>query len=385
MLHSPQNAQRALRPGRAEYLQEGNKKFKACSGCELLKFMTDPQSPQQAHPSTILPVSSSDKTKPVALTYDRLLIELPSLPSALRDLVVTILSGTDSMDPSHIDMLGRMDGIRWWKVNADGSRCLYYECYEICRINPEYYNSAPDDVRAIVDALVASDHTTQRLAAQVSLAKATTEDRADRVRVVYGSIPALDFRYLTSEASESVTQMAAFVDYRDHLAPIDTTELYSQTMLQQGSTAFNPEGKRKRASETDAGVISGKQNMAINKTVLENHDPYQEEEELDRAAKCAKVETSPKAKGPTAAPKQRAICSLAPGKKYYHWTDARLRVWRDLKGFTDQELPSTALSGVLHELESACTPPTVDIRLCKFDMSIEEIFTVSIRTRYFLP
>jgi hypothetical protein len=313
-----------------------------------------------------------------ALTYERLIVELPSLPAALRGLVITILSGTDSMDPSHIDMLGRVDGIRWWKVNPDGSKCLYYECFEICRINRECYNSAPDDVRGMVDALVASDHTTQCQAAQVSLTKAIIEDCADRERIRDDRIPALDARYLTSEASDAVTQLVTFVLYHNHPAPINTTQLYQQTMLHHGSTTANPQGKRKRAHEAEtAGVTSTKRSTAGDETFFSAHDSSEEERRPSQAAKRAKHESSPKAARSRGASRQRAIGSLAPGKKYYHWTDARLRVWRELKGFADEELPSSALSGVLHGLESSCTSATVDPRFCDFDMSVEEILTVS--------
>jgi hypothetical protein len=67
---------------------------------------------------------------------------------------------------------------------------------------------------------------------------------------------------------------------------------------------------------------------------------------------------------------------LAPGKKYHRWSNGSLRASRTIRGNNDTDLPIHALNGPVHELESNCTHPNVDIRLCDFDLSIEEILTV---------
>jgi hypothetical protein len=45
--------------------------------------------------------------------YTRLARDLQNLIGDLRALAAIILEGTDSMDSSHIDMLGCAGGLRW--------------------------------------------------------------------------------------------------------------------------------------------------------------------------------------------------------------------------------------------------------------------------------
>jgi hypothetical protein len=68
---------------------------------------------------------------------------------------------------------------------------------------------------------------------------------------------------------------------------------------------------------------------------------------------------------------------LPPGKKFYQWSTGRLRAYRTILNGDDKDLPTSALNGPTHELESSCTSPATDLRLCDFEMSIEEILTVS--------
>jgi hypothetical protein len=68
---------------------------------------------------------------------------------------------------------------------------------------------------------------------------------------------------------------------------------------------------------------------------------------------------------------------LPPGKKFYQWSTGRLRAYRTILNGDDKDLTTSALNGPTHELESSCTSPATDLRLCDFEMSIEEILTVS--------
>jgi hypothetical protein len=68
---------------------------------------------------------------------------------------------------------------------------------------------------------------------------------------------------------------------------------------------------------------------------------------------------------------------LPPGKKFYQWSTGRLRAYRAILKGDDKDLPTSAINGPTHELESSCTSPATDMRLCDFGLSIEEVLTVS--------
>lgn len=325
-------------------------------------------------------------------TYDRLLHDLPSLSAELRPLVSTILQGTDSMDPSHIDMFGREDGVRWWKIEPDGSKRLYYECFQVCCTSERYKDLAPQDVSGMVDALLASDHTTRHRMARYTLAKAIVQDSIERKQTSNGiSLLMGQHQVLTPEAAQAVHELANVFSSAARVGAPDVEALYDVLMPTLTNTPAPGRLKQKRsarnednedgevASETENSVKGSSRRSTRKREAKRAKYRAESDDEEGRDSKRVlrsreKTDMMNLEAENTAG---EAHAKLAPGKRFYRWSNGRLRAHRNILLFSEVALPGSALKGSLHELESSCTPSSVDISLCNFDISVEEILTVS--------
>jgi hypothetical protein len=318
--------------------------------------------------------------------HTRLARDLHKLTGDLRTLAAIILEGTDSMDPSHIDMLGRTGGLRWWKVAPDGTKRLYLECFELCILSQQYLDMAPPDVQDMVSVLEVSDRSIKDRMAEDSLAEAIAEDRSEREQASSVATQQGNLRGSTSQVTVATLEMLAFLELRRQAVPIDAAQLYATTEAPSSNPSATPPMTRKRrleathpeeseASSNDkAGLTSPQADMES-----EEDDLYQvakRRRHLSTAATGSRIK-----KGRTKqSTKSKKTNRLPPGKKFYRWSQGRLRVYRNILGFDDEDMPASAFNGQSHELETLCTPAAADIRFCNFDLSIEEIMTVSIPT-----
>jgi hypothetical protein len=344
---------------------------------------------------TIVPRIANDTTP--NLTYEALHELLPKLSPNSQALAVTILQGSDSMDPSHIDMLGRYGGIRWWSVSPDGTKRLYWECFQLCRTEPDIYNMVAAEVRNMIDELTATNHIIRYRAAKITLAKAIEQDEEERASACTGPGTILIGKeFLTPHAAQGAQEMAIFLQRRSQGLNTSCAELYDRSPLE--SSAQKPSFKRKHSTlesaanvtedeigfdqardpqhesslglheqnDSNASKILSKRRKPskVRVTDLESFHLEEEQHESDVTLKKQK--------------REKKDGDLDPGKKFYHWTEGRVHVARQLLGLSDHELPESALLGAFHDLESYCTSATTNIGLCTFDISIEEILTVGL-------
>ncbi|KAF2818824.1 hypothetical protein CC86DRAFT_388524 [Ophiobolus disseminans] len=75
-----------------------------------------------------------------------------------------------------------------------------------------------------------------------------------------------------------------------------------------------------------------------------------------------------------------SVTHLGRGNVGKAWSRERVRAFTDIQGYSSQELPSVAMSEYGNELSRDCTPASVDPRLCPFDTTLEENFTVNTST-----
>ncbi|KAH4070922.1 hypothetical protein HBI70_209780 [Parastagonospora nodorum] len=282
------------------------------------------------------PVTAASTPRP--LDYDRLVADIPFLPKPLAKIVTIIVRGTESMHPSSSDMLGMEGGLRWWKVLEPGRGALYYECAQMCFMWPPYYSAAPETVKEMLDFIGAADENDDALQAAVrkySLFGTYQKERDERAlarnRKDWVAAP------IQAEAAPLKRR------YNDRE---DLNDQSSHSQTDSPPRRVSRVKRRRRIVESD-----------------------------ESSSEATDPQPQAKPKSLKKAPKQRMPGELIPGKKYYHWPPARLRVFRDIKGLADKDLPVSALGGPQHELESICTSSAVDLRLCNLDMSVEEILT----------
>jgi hypothetical protein len=293
---------------------------------------------EQSNSSMFPSVTASSTTRP--LNYDRLVADIPFLPKPLANIVTIIVRGTESVHPSSSDMLGMEGGVRWWKVLEQGRGALYYECAQMCFMWPPYYSAAPETVKKMLDFIRAADENDDALQTAVrkfSLFETYKKEQHERT--------------LSRNRKDWVAapiQVEAATRARRHNDQEDPSDQSSHSRTDSSPHRISRIKRQRRIVEFD-------------ESSTEVFDPQPQ------------AKTKPAKK----APKQRMPGELIPGKKYYHWSPARLRVFRDIKGLADKDLPVSALGGPQHELESVCTSSAVDLRLCNVDMSVEEILTVS--------
>jgi hypothetical protein len=311
------------------------------------------------------------------LTYQVLRETVNSLPKELAMLANTILQASQSMDPSHLDMLGREGGLRIWNVSSDGTKQLYYEVYELLTQHGPFYAMTSAQIQEMVDLLLDSKGATGHLAAKITLAQAIEKDRAERDEAnatTRSGIQGFTQNNLSRHAVQGAQELSNFLAHRTSHINTSAYELYGGLTVGEHST-MSPHSRQNQASilindDTESDMSS------------EDEDASDEQDGDDggeaRASETAKKPTT-RSKGGSK-PKVKAKKTKGnrgPGKKYYRWPEARLRVFREMLGRSDDELPETALEGALDELQSFCTPGSTDIRLCDFDVSVEEILTVS--------
>jgi len=251
------------------------------------------------------------------------------------------------MHPSSLDMHGQEGGLRWFKVLQSGRRgALYYECALMCLWCPEYYSAAPEIVKKVLDYYCAAD----------------LDDDAFQAAVKKFS---LEQTYAFEKEERRVLR-----DRRNRAA---APTLEDASARQRKRKAREDPDDQSSDSQTDLPP------HRVSRTKRQRRIVESDESSVEAVDPQPKAKTKPAKK----APKQRKPGELVPGKKHYCWPPARLRVFRDIKGLADRDLPHSALGGPQHELESVCTSSAVDLRLCAFDMSIEEQLTVS--NLLFLP
>jgi hypothetical protein len=175
-----------------------------------------------APPVSLSPASSTTLSGEQPNMYLRLTHDAPRLTGELQATVNMILRGTNSMRPSHIDMIGLPDtGIRWWKVAPDFVKRLYFECFALCTLSQEYRAMAPVEVQKMVAALEVSSRIIQDRVAEVSLANAIAEDQAGQ------------YSKFNSSTAFPIDVVTSIMRHRE-LLPINLFQLYPRNY-----SAFN--------------------------------------------------------------------------------------------------------------------------------------------------
>lgn len=352
-----------------------------------------------------------------------------------RKLVETILKYSEKHLVDHVDYDEFITGLKFWDVDADGAWALLKEWYLLFKEAPEYLKIAPSNVQYIFKSLRRKD--AQKLPSITELVKteeAEAATQADREKAEWE-------RVLHEEEAQKAAKQQAAVEWieQERIAQGMATENQAafvanpSPIMTSAAAKYHTEGDLTEAARLVTGISQyirtpttppiRSKDAAVVATAAQPYKlaalpttPYsnatsiaptakkpkapqsllgkrrrcEDEEPQARPRKLAAVASAsgnPMPTAPSSEKKKKTVKAKGgnrdPGKgntgtTHYKFPVGRLRSARGILGVQDDSnLPPSALGGKEHELRSHCTPPNVDITYCDFDMSAEEILTVS--------
>jgi hypothetical protein len=248
----------------------------------------------------------------------------------LRNLLSTMIHFIDAhkrtglMDKQLPEVAESCSGVRFFATTLNGEYLLYQEWLELLEMDPKYVALTPNLVVDIYKALKSS-----------------------------GAYMAPSMVEALSDAQE----------------PRKAQQIYE--WIQHIGPGEHPYGARGLQLPTP-GISSHPHIQAPTKRVrVEESDLSDPEHETRMNAS----ESFRKKARTTIAPGVQRV--RKNGSRPYAYSNGHLRVWREILE-EEEKLPPTAVNGERHEVKSNCTPDHVNITLCDFPLSAEEILTVSV-------